>query len=185
VLLRSAGCLLIPLLVISGPRAAQCMPVAIGNPGFAAELGSRANPNLDDCAVGSALARFTCAVLAAQEDANAVRDFASRPHATGLDAIGYAYHSGRGVAVASDYFLSLATFGGTRRHDTGVGEIQRAETIPVRTATAPHAVYGTACDRSDRSGIRRASGVMPVTETPGTPIAFATESGASLRQPQE
>jgi hypothetical protein len=170
--------LLIPLLLISDARAARCIPLAIGKQGCAAAFGCRANPHLDDRAVGSAPARFECAVLAAGEDA--VRDFASRFHAA-RGAAGYLYHSGHGMAVARGNILGLVSFGSRHRRDLVVGEMKRAETVPLRAATAPHAVHGSA---RDRSPIDRAAEVMPVAEPPETPSAFATEAGASLRQRQ-
>jgi hypothetical protein len=99
VLLFSAGCSLILVLVFSGAHIAPRIPLVIGNQAYATDADSRTTPVRVVRAVGAACARVAFAALAAPQDATSYRgaahDFASRLHATGPDAVGMRYRRGR------------------------------------------------------------------------------------------
>jgi hypothetical protein len=184
VLLRSSGCLLIPLLRISDTRAAGCIPLAIGKRRYAVEFGSSTSPNLDDRAAGAArkmcmcgpCRRGGCEPLPQRRCGARLRQATPRDRSRRrwLSLSLGPWHGGGGRGFSQTHATPQHRCRGDKAH----------RDRPHPTADAPHAVHRIVCDRSDHSGVRRAWGVMPVAETSETPIAFATKCGASWRQAQ-
>src|SRR5262245_2734826 len=186
-LLRSAICLLYLLLLHSSALAEKRIALLIGNQGYATEVGPLKNPHKDIRLVGAALAKVGFEVLALVKDASreqilyATHDFGDKLRAAGGDAVGFLYYSGHGVAVGGDNFLIPVTVKSTTKRDLDVGGVKLTEIISLLHERAPQAVQFIVFDacRNNLGGIRGAKGFVPVTEKPGTLVAFSTAPGAT------
>jgi branched-chain amino acid transport system substrate-binding protein len=186
-LLRSAFCILILVLLHSAAFAEKRIALVIGNQSYAREVGPLTNPHKDIRIVGAALAKVGFEIIAPVRDANrdqilyAAHDFADRLRAAGPDTVGFLYYSGHGVAVGGDNFLIPVNVKSTTRRDLDVGGVKLTEIINILNESAPQAVHFIVFDacRNNLGGIRGSKGFVPVAEKPGMLIAFSTAPGAT------
>ncbi|MFY0612850.1 MAG: SUMF1/EgtB/PvdO family nonheme iron enzyme [Hyphomicrobiaceae bacterium] len=181
---------LIAVAIASPANAKQRIALLIGNQNYAAAVGPLQNPHNDVDLIGAALhkLRFDVRIL---KDATygqidiAIKQHAGRLRRAGTAAIGFFYYSGHGIAnpdTRANYLVPIDVTD-AEGEDFWYAAFEQnliIDRLRKRAGNATHYVVFDACRNELRisgsaaKGIGDQKGFVPVTDTSGILIAYAT-----------
>jgi uncharacterized caspase-like protein len=192
-MLRAAVVVLLIALLPSHARAEARIALLIGNQNYNPKVGLLKNPHEDVALVGAALKQlgFQVTIL---KDADyramdiAVKRFITEVRSKGRDAISFFYYSGHGAANPDTQINYLIPVDVADPNDGNLWyqSFQQNDIIEKLSKLAPNATHYVVFDAcrnelnlsgSPAKAIGAEKGFVPVPQTPGLLIAYATAQG--------
>src|SRR5215813_1634545 len=189
--LRSAVCLLILLLLHSAALAEKRMALLIGNEGYTSEIGGLANPHNDVALLEQTLKGLGFEVVTVRDAGlgaltRSINAYARRIQAAGPNAVGFFYYSGHGTSDGSNNYLIPVDVKTTEAGELWDQSLQLTEItrkLKRDASNATHFVVFDACRNAlklTQPGTRavvQSKGFVPVAQENGMLIAYATAEG--------
>jgi uncharacterized caspase-like protein len=167
--MRRFGWVALPLfiLMLAGVPAALAekrIALLIGNKDYKPGVGALVNPLNDLRVMGDALKAVGFEVLKARSNAKradmliAIHDFASRLKGAGVDAVGFLYYSGHGIASAGENYLIPVDIDEPSTVLLSVQGVKQSEVLAILRSEAPSAAHYLvldACRNTLKGGVWR------------------------------